>query len=119
MSCLHLAVALSLFSHHIHVEHHYNEVNPGASIICDNTEVGAYHNSINHTSVFVDYRTKSFMYGLVSGYFGGVVVPQVAWYHDFPNHVETIAMLFPVLTPKNHVRNVGAVIGFRYKFQLY
>ena len=63
---------------------HYDEINPGAYVMCDGYTAGAYHNSEGGTSAYAGYTAKvgpvDVTIGVVTGYARGIMpmlVPSV------------------------------------------
>ena len=66
------ALILGLHLHTVHVRHDLNNSNPGIYAKCDQTTIGVYENSINHTTMYVGHTIPvgpvNVMLGVATGY---------------------------------------------------
>ena len=85
LTCTALAIGMHIGTYHFDRSRGYNEVNPGAYVVCDRVTAGVYRNSLRKPSFYAGYTFERLL-GPVDLTVGGVT--------GYPR-----AKLMPLLVP--------------------
>lgn len=108
-------VGAHIATYHADRAAHYDEINPGAYVMCDGYTAGVYHNSEGGTSAYAGYTAKigpvDVTVGVIAGYERGLMpmlIPSVR----LPIGGLRIALIPPVPGAKNNTAGIHLMKDF-------